>query len=421
MSSAINKCATANDQVKTDICKVVKTTLKFDSPKYIAATNVLTDIEYTFQAMSGFYSNFLNCLNDQNETTNGVTTIRNLETLEYQLNVYVLTGIESKFTQAAEVLGEVFGERTKNVLSQIAINFASEFQIVKDSVRTLRDSFELAYEGGNAVSVDGINALLGDSTFFDLINAFKDIEITTKQCSSIVFNFVSVTTTLEKVTNSIATSQAAAAQMITKGDYNLDIAVQASKKLFASKTLSLQNDCEDAFSEFQIIGAQQFSGDEEVFGYRSIAENFVIEIKSSFDESSEQFQKFFTERLSETSKDISNLKDTVAGCSSQVTDYIAESVAENSGAFSKCLETNSQGATLLIEALGMNSSLCIAQQTNTSLTAQSLLSFISEDTVLNVKTQADRLCACSVKGDKKTEEKSKRCLKRVSDRKINID
>jgi hypothetical protein len=77
------------------------------------------------------------------------------------------------------------------------------------------------------------------------------------------------------------------------------------------------------------------------------------------------------------------------------------------------MEDNSKAAKALIEVLGSDSSNCIYQQTNTSLTAQSLLTFISEDTVLNVKTQADRLCACAVKGDKKTEEKSKRCLKRV--------
>lgn len=420
LSSAINKCSTANDQVKTDICKVVKTTLKFDNQKYIDASNVLTDIEYSFQAMSGFYYNFLNCLNDQNQTTTGVTTVRNLDILLYQLDIYVITGVQSKFAAAADVLGVVFGDKAKEVINQISVQFSLEFNIVKNSISELRNSFQSIVESGNEITIESINATLSDTAFNDMITAFKDIEVTTKQCSTVVSNFVSVTVTLEKITALISTSQSSATSMITKGFYNLDVAVQASKKMFANRTLILQNDVEESFSEFQLIGAQQFSGDEEVYAIRSLAENFVIEIKSIFDQSSNEFQIFFTETFTEMSKDISSLKEQVSSHSKEVTDFVADSVSENSGSFSKCFETSSSSkeATLLIEALGKSSSLCIAEQTNSSLQAQGLLSFVTEDTVLSVKTQSDRLCACAVKGDKKTEEKSKRCFKRVRNKKL---
>jgi hypothetical protein len=70
-------------------------------------------------------------------------------------------------------------------------------------------------------------------------------------------------------------------------------------------------------------------------------------------------------------------------------------------------------AMSLVEALGTNSSLCIAQQTNSSLIAQSLMTFVAEDVVLNLNGSSDRLCGCAVKGDKKVEMRSKRCFQRV--------
>ena len=420
MSSAINKCSTANDQVKTDTCKVIKTTLKFDNENYIAVSRDLTGMEYTFQSIGAFYNNFLNCLNDQNASTTASETIRNLDHLIYQLDTFVITGIETKFITASESLGIVFGEKTKNVVYQITDQYVKEFNSVRENLKLLRENFAEIAKSGNVITIATINATLSAEAFNVMITAFKDIEVTTKQFSSVVSNFVLVSASLEKISNSISVVQTGALAKITKDDYDMEISVQAAKKMFAIKSLALQSDVEDSFGEFQIVGAQLFPGDLDIQSLRATAERFIIQLKEVFGQSSNHFQTFFTERQSESSKRIRVLKKSVAEMAGVVSEFVAQSVSQNSGSFAKCFDSvdNTKLATAMIETLGTSSSLCISQQTNTSLTAQSLLTFISEDTVLNVKTQADRLCACAVKGDAKTDEKSKRCMKRVRDQNI---
>jgi hypothetical protein len=272
---------------------VVKTALKFEGEGYAAASRDLTGMEYTFQAIGAFYNNFLNCLNDQNATVTTAETIRNVDHLIFQLETFVITGIELNFQKASESLGIVFGEKTGNVISQIKEQCVEEFSSIKENLVSIRQNFlDIAQEGGT-ISIESINATLNMEAFNNMITAFKDIEVSTKQCSSVVSSFVSVSTSLDKVTASISMVKEAATSEITKGDYNLDVSVQASKKMFATKTLALQNDCENAFGDFQIIAAQMFSGDEEIFEARTSAERFIIEIKTIFDESSNKFQSFY--------------------------------------------------------------------------------------------------------------------------------
>lgn len=415
LSSAINKCSTANEQVKSDVCKIVKTALKFNNPNYEAASKDLTSIEYTFQTIGAFYNNFLYCLNDQNSSVTTSETIRNVDHLLFQLNTFVLNGIDIYFANSAESLGAVFGERTRDILLRLTDQFKAEFSSVGDNLLMVRENFiSIANEGGT-ISVDTINATISMEAFNSMITAFKDIEVSTKQFSSVVFNFLSITTALEKVTSFIATLKDRATLAINQGDFSLDVSIQASKNLFATKSLALQNDVDVAFNAFQIIAAQMFSGDEDVFTARTTAEQFVMEIKKIFDDSSNEFLNFFTDQQLQISRQISDVKTKINEYTLLVTDFIASSVSTNSGSFAKCFETteNTDAATALIDSIGRETSECINQQTNTSLTAQSLLTFISEDTVLEVRLRADRLCACAVKGDKKTEEKAKRCFKRV--------
>lgn len=252
-------------------------------------------MEYTFQSIGAFYNNFLVCLNDQNSSVSNTETMLNLDHLIYQLNTFVKTSVEYNLGKAADSLGLVFGERTRNTLFRITQQFLEEFQVLEDNLLLIREQFDQINQDGVAISVETINATISIDAFNNMITALKDIEVTTKQCSSVVSNFVVIATTLDKITNVVSSAQTAAIQMMTTSDLNLAVSIQASKKMFSKKTLALQSDVEDAFSEFQANVAEMFYGDEEVFDYRVLAENFVIELNSYFDESSKDFQSFFTE------------------------------------------------------------------------------------------------------------------------------
>lgn len=417
LSKAVNKCSTAVSQFTPNLCKLVKTTLKSNRDDYVKAGNSLTDIEYLFQDVQSFYGSFLSCLNEQNETVTAVTSIRNIENLIYQLDIYILTGIETKLTQSAESLGVVFGESVKTVITKISSQLTEEFTIIKTSLETLRDNFQVVVDSGSEITTTSVSSDLNITALTDMITAFLDVSVSSLQMSTVISGFIAITTTLDTISTSIATVQTISQDMITKSSYDLDITIQASRKLLTTSVLLYQNDISDSFGEFFKISSSLFTADVDIQASRVKIDAFVVALNEQFESISSTFVTSFTENLSTMSMLIQTLKESVTTSTKQVTDFLAESIASNSGSFIKCLGPSTMNAVLaleLIHGLGQNTSECIVAQTNVSLNAQSLMSFVAEDVVLNSRGIADKLCGCSVKGGKKDRDVSKKCIEKVS-------
>lgn len=384
------------------------------------AANALTDLGYIYADIDGFYSNFLNCLNDQNDTVTAITTVQNIQVLLYQLETYVITGIEQKLDSSAGVLGRVFGDKTREIIEQISITSRTEFAEIRDDLTNIRDNFKAISDSGAEVTAESINATVSSEAFTKMLESFSKIETVTTQATEVFGNFAAVTETLETVTASVQTTKSGAAAIVGRTEYALDITVQSSKKMFSNNTLKLQADMEESFSKFYEAAAMQFTGDVEVQEARRRVEILVSEITSVFDSNGQRFNLIVSENFKEFSAHIKSLKEGMTRKTKQVTDFLAEAVADNSGSYSKCLAkdgNNSKMATALIENLGKTSSLCVAQQINTTMVAQFMTTYVSQDVVLNFNGTSDRLCSCAVKGDKKVQDKSKRCMLRVSSNK----
>lgn len=373
--------------------------------------------------INGFYDNFLNCLNDQNDTVTAVTTIRNIEILIYNLDVNVITAIEQKLSSSADVLGQVFGEKTRVVISQISETCREEFNKIKDSLSKARESILAIVDSGSELTEESIASIVADESFTSMIESFAKIETTTSQATAVFASFAEVTATLDTVTGSVQATKANATVLVSKTDYNLDITTQASKKMFSNSTLKLQANVEESFSKFYEAAALQFTGDVEVQDLRSSVEEQVAQVTSFFDENGKRFSTFVTETFKDFTIQINELKSSISSKTQELTDFLAEAVADNSGSYSKCLAAegnNSKMATELITTLGTNSSLCIAQQTNVTMKAQFLINYISEDVVMNLNGTSDRFCSCAVKGDSKVKERSIRCIRRVSQMRFKV-
>lgn len=418
LSKAVNKCSSAVSQFTPNLCKLVKTTLKSNRDDYVRAGNSLTDIEYLFQDVQTFYGSFLNCLNEQNETVNAATSIRNIENLIYQLDIYILTGIDSKLAESADSLGVVFGESVKTVITTISSQFSEEFNIIKTSLETLKEDFQVIVDSGSEITTSSVSSDLNITALTTMITAFKDASVSSLQMSTVISGFIAITTTLDTITTSISTVESISQEMVTKSSYDLDITIQASRKLLTTSMLLYQNDVSDSFGEFFKVSSSLFTADVDIQASRVKVDAFVISLNDNFESISDKFVTTFTDYLTTMSMQVQTLKDTVSTSTQQVTDFLAESIASNSGSFIKCLgpSTNNAVAALeLIHGLGQNSSECISAQTNVSLNAQSLMSFVTEDVVLNARGIADKLCGCSVKGGKKDREISKKCINKVSE------
>lgn len=404
------------ESFSSNLCKVIQTTVKFDSDEFKRAGQALTDMEYLFADMQSFYDSFLNCLNNQNESQPISASVNIVQNLIYQLDVYILTGIDAKLAGAAGPLGIVFGENVKIVIETIASQFTEEITIVKTSLETLTENFITLIESGSEITSESLSSDLNATAITDMITAFKDITVTSTQMSVIITGLVKITSTLDTVTTAVGIAENNATGTITKANYELDISIQASRKIFTKNILRYESEINDAFGEFFALSSLLFTGDADIQESRGKVDEFVIEINGIFDSISERFVEIFTVNLSAVQAQIQSIKESVAASAQMVTDYLSESVAMNSGSFTKCFGPSSKNSVVaqqLIKTLGMNATSCIAAQVNVSLQAQSLMTFIVEDVVLNVKGAADKLCGCSVKGGKKDNEKTKKCIKKV--------
>lgn len=172
--------------------------LKFDRVEYVAAGKCLTDIEYLFDDVQGFYSSFLHSLNEQSQSQTADTSIRNIDNLIYQLEVYIITGIDGKLVGSAEALGAVFGEGTKSIIGTIASQVSQEFGIVKTSLETIRDSFQTLVDSGSDISAESLSSDLNTTALVDMTNAFKDIAVSSNQLNTVIVGFVSIMTLFER-------------------------------------------------------------------------------------------------------------------------------------------------------------------------------------------------------------------------------
>lgn len=418
LSSAINKCSTVIQQFTPNLCTLVKTTLKSNRDDFQAAGNSLTDIQYLFEDIQVFYGSFLSCMNEQKETSSAKSIISELNNLIYQLDVHIITVITTKLAESVNSIGLVFGDNVKGVITKIGENYEKEFRIIKESLETLVTNFQAVIDSGAEVSATTIATDIDLTVLDTMITAFKDISITSMQISVVMKGFVVIATTLDKATTSVKATETLSIETVRKSTYELDISIQAARTKFTKNILSSQADVSDAFGEFFTLSSSLFTADADIQASRAKIDLFMININDALEVSSDAFVKIFTEALTTFTTEIGLLKETVSSSTSKVTDFLADSVKTNSASFITCLAENSDNAKLalsLVKDLGTSSSQCIALQTNVSLEAASLMTFIVEDVVLNVEGSADKLCGCSVKGGVKEIEKTKSCIKVVTD------
>lgn len=222
LSSAINKCSTIAQKFTPNICTIVKTSHKFSKESFVTVANDLTDVSYLFEDVDAFYSSFQNCLNEQKVNQTARTSVRNIDNLIYQLDVYVLTGLDKKLASSGEDFGMCFGQQTQDVVTLISVNLIKEFNIVRGCLSTLRDNFQAIDDSDSEFISD---ADIDTTALIDLVTAFKDIAVTQQQIDTLMTGLVASTTTLNTVITSVQNTQMVQVQRITKASYELDISV----------------------------------------------------------------------------------------------------------------------------------------------------------------------------------------------------
>lgn len=417
LSAEINKCSTAIQQFTPNLCTLVKTTLKTNRPEFQDAGNALTDIQYLFEDIQSFYGSFLSCLNEQNETSTAKSVISELNNLIYQLDVYIITVIDGKLASSVDAIGTVFGDKVKDVIIKIAAHFSEEFGSIKTSLGTLVTNFQAIVDSGGEISATTIATDFDLTPLNEMITAFKNIYDTSLQINVVMKGFVTIINVLDKATTAVKVTESVSKEMVKKSSYEMDTSIQAARSMFSKNVLQSTQLVTDAFSAFFTLSSTIFPGDVDIQMSRAIVDTFMLAINDALESTSDAMINTFSQELTALTTEITALKQTVSDSTAQVTDFLATSVKTNSASFITCLAVNSTNSKLslaLVASLGVDSSKCISAQSNVSLDASSLMTFIVEDVVLNVGGIANKLCGCSVNGGIKAVEKSKMCIDAIT-------
>lgn len=105
---------------------------------------------------------------------------------------------------------------------------------------------------------------------------------------------------------------------------------------------------------------------------------------------------------------------SVQSFSDQISAYMAMIMAENSGTFSKCAKQYQRTAAYLVYAVGADAATCVNDEITLSYETQSEMSFKLQDVSLNSAGAVDEMCGCTIKGGKKVNKKSLKCIQKVN-------
>ncbi|CRL05167.1 CLUMA_CG018470, isoform A [Clunio marinus] len=397
LSSAVNKASTMIDQLKPNLCTIGKTLLIFDYEDYVDAAKAITDVEYLFEDVQLFFGSSLNCFNVQSSETTIQTSGRNIDNLIYQLDIYISTGF-NKLYQSGKVLGRVYDETVSLHIERISSSFSSEFETVKESLKILRDNILESLLSDSVLTPGSLAANINDTALTDLITAFKDLQVSTQQLSTVVAGLKFLTITLDIVSSSISYMRDKQNEAIQAATYDLDITTQAAIRLFNKNTVDYQDLTSKGFDTFLSFSTLSLQNDSDIQSNHLKVENFVINIYELLERNSVEFTETLNRHFNDLSQEIRNVGKTLKTVTRRISDLMVEVLAANSGTFNKCFAETHENALLAHKALqvfGKNITECIKVETNMSLKAESLISFIVEDIVLNIQGASDQLCACT--------------------------
>lgn len=411
----MNKCSASLDKSSSDLCKIVSTANKFSQTGYDDVAKGFTDVTYMIDDIQTFINSFQNCLNNQTVNQTAQTSIKIIETLDYQLTVKVITGIQTTLGDLAPAVGAVFGQAAEDVINGISTNFAAEFTSISEAINIIKENIQTVIDGGyESVTTADIS----EEAIQKLVLAVKNLVDTCAALETTVTMISSTMKTLDTSVTIIQNTMTSSTTQITKSTYELDVAVQASKKIFTANMLKFQADITSAFASFATLSGSIFTGDADVQADRTNAELYASTINTVIESVSTTFSTMASVSSVDMTTAIQALQTSISENTQSVVNFMAESASAGASAVSRCLGSttvNTKTAETIIKTMTTQSTTCISAQSKTAMSSQSLMTFIVGDVVLNAQGAADTLCSCSVGGGKKDKDKSKKCIHKVRD------
>ncbi|CAO1431429.1 unnamed protein product, partial [Diamesa serratosioi] len=319
----------------------------------------------------------------------------------------------------SDQLGAAFGEDIKLFMDKTLTSFEESSQSLKETLTMLAESIQALEDSGVAIT----NANIVTDVDISIIENYSKTVIvifnTIKQIQTVQSSILVNVQSLESVSKATNVAVAYAKYGVSTAQFWTKVYDTASKTAATKATTDNSNAVKNGMTYYQNLLSSTFTTDAIVAP--SVAEESAkIDVyingiatsmtaaQASFSVSIESYKKEF-----KNSVDVINM--SVQSFSDKIAEYMAMIMAENSGTFSKCANQYQRTASYLVYAVGSDATTCVNNEVTLSYETQSELSFKLEDISLNSAGAVDQLCGCTIKGGKKVNMKSLKCIQKITD------
>lgn len=395
----------------------MKTLLKFEMEGCKDATKALTDLVYNLRDIEHFYVDFLTYLNDQKTTVTAGTTVRNLNHLIFQIQTYVLPGIDN-IKDTAHAIGHFFGHPNTHVFETFAETSERGFRKMAKQLKKLSHDF---HKVEHHLEITKLNLLsVVDTEVLDkIIIIARDLTQNNLNLDTVVAGFTVVTETIETASDSMYKFQADTIDAYSQELRTFSLTVTNSKKRFTARTDINIMSIVVSLADFETVlaNAKTLIGSRRLGDHRDIVREYYTNISAVLFADNTYYQTMLSEYEEKLSKEIYEARKDNDKDFEEFLEDVVNMAAKSRGSAARCFSPDSPGMTEIEQIMTYyrESALkCIEGQINVTIQSQTLKTFINEDVVLNWMGAADELCGCIKQGDKQVSDETKHCVHHVS-------
>lgn len=319
---------------------------------------------------------------------------------------------------SSDQLGAAFGEEIRAFMDKTLTSFEESSQKMKETLTMLSESIQALEDSGVAIT----NANIVTDVDIKIITSYTEtvtvVTETIKQIQTVQSGILVNVQSLDGVTKASNVAVAYAKYGVSTAQFWTNVYDSASKTAATKATTDNTNAVKTGMTYYQNLLSTTFTSDAIVAP--AIAEEsakidaYINGIAMSMTTAEASFSVSMETYKTEFKKSVEVINFSVQSYSDQISLYMAMIMAENSGSFSKCAKQYQRTASYLVYAVGTDAATCVNNEITLSYETQSEMTFKLQDVALNSAGAVDEMCGCTIKGGKKVNKKSLKCIKKVN-------
>lgn len=418
LSSECIKASSSVQNLPPKIAQILKVMTKFKSKEFDEATGSLTDLQHFYNGLQAFLHQYLNFLNEPPSSN----PFNMFSLLIY--NAQLMESATLQISSASTTFAAVFGINMRNAMRLILSKYSEVITVIRASLEIIKSNFESIVDADTAITVEDLEAELDSQAISDMITAFQEIAIASKQMLLITTGISEITKSLDDITTFAITSSAEKAKAsMSSFAFIFNMEVQSARIKFSDEIKGNIQAILRTFGDYSQASLEVFSNTttpnflDFMQNQQNKIHDFTSQVTDFLSSIQDEFSKQLLDYYNLMYQSIKDTKMLMAEHAEDLKNYLAQVIVDHSGSsFKNCFNTNSdmqRQAMALMETMQLDFTACAVSERTLASQVESLLTFIVEDITLNLQGAADKLCECSVKGGKKVQEKTMECIMKV--------